>query len=240
MMTPTRNGNSLILIPGLLNTADLWRDQTAGLADTSEIYVTSEHYAYDNIPEIAARILQRAPERFALAGLSMGGYIAFEILRQALARVTKLALLDTTARPDAPEKAVQRRETIRVAREHGLQRVRESMQPNLLHAKHLKDQSILLRLGRMAEQVGVDGFERQQTAIMDRVDSRPLLQEIHCPTLVLCGRQDTLTPMELAQEMADGIANSRLIVVEECGHLSAIEQPARVTDAMREWLTNRE
>lgn len=235
-MAPMESGIPVILIPGLLDTRDLWRDQIQGLADLGNMLVTTEQRDYDNLPEIADRILNAAPERFALAGLSLGGYVAFEILRQAPERIIKLALLDTTARRDTQDKIAQRRETIIQAREQGVEKVLAAMLPNLLHPKHLKDQSMLERKQRMASEVGVDAFARQQTAIMNRPDSRALLPEIGCPTLVLCGREDGLTPPELAREMANAIPNNRLVIVDESGHLSALEQPARVTEAMREWL----
>jgi pimeloyl-ACP methyl ester carboxylesterase len=236
-MAPTESGISLVLIPGLLNTDDLWRDQIKGLADIGNIHVAFQHREHDNIPEIADKILDWAPDRFAVAGLSMGGYVAFEILRQAPERAVALGLLDTSARPETQDRAAQRRETIRVARADGLNRVLEDILPNLLHPEHVQDQDIRQRMTLMAEKTGVDGFELQQNAIMRRADSRPLLPEINCPTLVLCGREDALTPLEHAVEMANGIANSRLVIVDESGHLSAMEQPGTVTRAMREWLT---
>jgi pimeloyl-ACP methyl ester carboxylesterase len=226
----------LFLIPGLLNTEDLWRDQVQGLAEFGQIRVTTEQCDHFNMREIAAQILQSAPAHFALAGLSLGGYVAFEILRQAPERVMKLALLDTTARPDTPEKATQRRETIGTARVHGVRKVLEAMLPNLLHPEHASDPAMRARLTRMAEAVGVDAFERQQTAIMNRPDSRPLLPDIRCPTLVLCGHEDRLTPPEFAREMADAIPDSRLVIVDHCGHLAPIEQPEQVTQALRGWL----
>ncbi|MGH8500980.1 MAG: alpha/beta fold hydrolase [Gammaproteobacteria bacterium] len=237
-MTSTDSRLPVILVPGLLNTEDLWRHQVEALRDLGEISVANEHRNFDNMAAIAAAIFAHAPDRFALAGLSMGGYVAFEMWRQAPQRIARLALLDTSARPDTPDKVRQRQQTIITAREHGLKRVREAMQPNLLHPGHASDPAIVTRLARMAAKVGVEGFARQQTAIMHRADSRPLLPRIACPTLVLCGRQDALTPPEIASEMADGIHNSRLVIVEQCGHLSAIEQPEQVTRAMREWLTS--
>jgi pimeloyl-ACP methyl ester carboxylesterase len=132
----------VIFVPGLLNPEDLWRDQVSGLSARCDISVTNEHRNFDNMTAIAAAILAQAPARFALAGLSMGGYIAFEMLRQAPERIARLALLDTSARPDTPDKASQRRETIVTAREHGLGRVGEAMRPNLLHASHANDPAI--------------------------------------------------------------------------------------------------
>lgn len=235
-MASSQRATPVVLIPGLLNTEDLWRGQISGLADLGDIRVTTEQCDYDSMREIAAAILRSAPPHFALAGLSLGGYAAFEILRQASERVVKLALLDTTARPDTQEKAAQRREAISKARERGVRKVLEAMLPNLLHPDHVNDPDLRERLTRMAEELGVDVFERQQTAIMNRRDSRSLLAKIRCSTLVLCGREDKLTPPELAREMADGIPDSRLGIVEKSGHLSAIEQPERVTEALREWL----
>lgn len=236
-MAATDNYLPVVFIPGLLNTDDLWRDQVKVLGALGDAAVTSEHCRFDNMTAIAAAILEQAPERFALAGLSMGGYVAFEMLRQAPQRIAKLALLDTSARPDSPDKVAQRQATIQIAREHGLRRVREAMEPNLLHPGHAHDPAIVMRLARMAAKVGVEGFARQQTAIMNRADSRPLLPRITCPTLVLCGREDSMTPPEVAHEIADGIPDSRLVIIEACGHLSAIEHPARVTEALRVWLT---
>jgi pimeloyl-ACP methyl ester carboxylesterase len=231
------SGIPIVLIPGLLNTEDLWRDQIHGLADIGNILVTTEQREYDDIPEIADRILDAAPERFALAGLSMGGYVAFEILRQASERVITLALLDTTARPDTQEQTANRQETISTAREQGLRKVLGMLLPKLLHPEHVQDKAIREQMFVMAERVGIDAFVRQQTAIMNRVDSRPLLPDIGCPTLVLCGREDKLTPPEFAEEMANDIPDSRLVIVEKSGHSSALEQPGAVTQAMREWLT---
>ncbi len=236
LMATMESGIPLVLIPGLLNTEDLWLDQVQGLADLGNILVTTAQRNYDNLPEIADRILDSAPERFALAGLSLGGYVAFEILRQAPERIIKLALLDTTARSDTLEKAGQRRDTIAQARKRGIEHVLDEMLPNLLSAKHARDQDIRNRMLRMAREVGVEAFARQQSAIMNRPDSCALLPKIRCPTLVLCGREDGLTPPELAQEMAKEIPNSRLIIVDHSGHLSALEQPEQVTQALREWL----
>ena len=227
---------SLILIPGLLLTADLWRDQIRDLADLADISVTTEQIRHESMAAIAAAILAGAPERFALAGLSMGGYVALELLRQAPERVVKLALLDTSGRADTPEQTATRRGLIELAEKGNFKGVTPRLLPMLVHASRLDDQPLVERILNQAAEVGRDGFFRQQRAIMGRIDSRPHLREIRCPTLVLCGREDQLTPPDHHMELATGIPDSRLVVVEDCGHLAPMERPERVTAELRRWL----
>jgi pimeloyl-ACP methyl ester carboxylesterase len=226
----------LILIPGLLCTADLWAHQVAHLGDVAVPMVTAEHARHDSMGAIAAAILAAAPHRFALAGLSMGGYIALEIMRREPERVARLALLDTSARADAPEQSARRQELLAQARIGQFKGVTPRLLPFLLHADRLQDEALVRRVLRMAADVGRDGFFRQQRAIMARPDSRGDLARITCPTLVLCGDADRLTPPERAREIADGIAGSRLELIAACGHLSTMEQPDAVTAALRTWL----
>jgi pimeloyl-ACP methyl ester carboxylesterase len=229
-MTPV----NLVLLPGLLNDARLWRHQIDALAGRVRSTVGDLTHA-DSITALATDVLSRAPERFALAGLSMGGYVAFEILRQAPQRVLGLALLDTTARPDTPEATENRRRRMQIA-EKDFQAVIDVQLRNMVHPSRTKDGALVDVINAMAHDLGKDVFFRQQHAIIGRVDSRPLLPQIDCPTLVLCGRQDAITPVAVHEEMAAGIHGTQLVVVEDCGHLSAIEQPEHVTDAMRQWL----
>jgi pimeloyl-ACP methyl ester carboxylesterase len=185
---------------------------------------------------IARRILAHAPPRFALAGLSMGGYIAFEIMRQAPQRVARLALLDTSARPDTPEVSAARRVQMALAAGGHLAEALDALVPRLLHPARHSDAALRAVLSAMAAELGAEVFLRQQQANIGRADSRPTLADIHCPTLVLVGEQDVLTPPERALEMADGIAGARLVTVPECGHLSTLERPDEVTRALLEWL----
>ena len=226
----------LLLIPGLLLTADLWAHAAAHLADIADIAVTEDQREHVSMPAIAAAILARAPERFALAGLSMGGYVALEIMRQAPERVARLALLDTSARADTPEQLARRRGLIELAQKGRFKGVTPRLLPLLVHTDRRQDRPLLERIVKMAGEVGRDGFLRQQRAIMGRVDSRAGLSLIRCPTLVLCGRQDELTPPELAAEMASVIGGARLVLLDRCGHLSPMEMPDAVTAALREWL----
>lgn len=226
----------LVLLPGLLNTRRLYERQIADLADLAEPIVP-ELWRHDSIGAMAEATLAMAPERFALAGFSMGGYVSFEILRRAPERVTRLALMDTQATPDTPEATARRKgfiEQTKLGRFHGVQ---PSLLPQIVHRENLDDQSIIRPIVEMAAEVGADGFCRSQTAMIARADSRPLLVEIKQPTLVLVGRQDIATPLVRAQEMAADISHSQLVVLDKCGHMSPLEKPAEVSAALRRWLT---
>jgi pimeloyl-ACP methyl ester carboxylesterase len=185
---------------------------------------------------IARSVLATAPRRFALAGLSMGGYIAYEIVRQAPERVTRLALLDTGSRADAPERKARRLELIALAEREGVEAAQDALMSVLIHKSRLTEKPLVDAIRQMAVDTGVAAFKRQQAAIMGRPDNRPLLARIRCPTLVLVGREDALTPVDLAREIAAGIPGARLKIVPDCGHLSTMERPDAVNHALRAWL----
>ena len=230
------NALPLLALPGLLNDARLWQHQVAALSAERTVAIGDLTQA-DSVAELARAVLAKAPAgRFALAGLSMGGYVAQEIVRQAPERVAALALLDTSARPDTEQAQANRRALLARSAAGEFAAVVAGLTPRLLHPEHLADQALVALLEDMGRAVGPQAFERQQTAIMGRPDSRPSLAQIRCPTVVVCGREDQLTPLELAQEMASGIAGAELVVVERSGHMSPLEQPQAVTAALRAWL----
>jgi len=169
--------------------------------------------------------------------LSMGGYIAFAMLRLAPERIAKLALLDTSARPDMPEQKVGREKFIAMAQAGKLNDVVETLTPRFLHRNRANDETLKRIVRDMAAETGAEAFVRQQKAIMSRQDSRPLLSQIGCPTLVLVGEGDELTPPDLAMEIAADILGSTLVVVPGCGHLSTLEQPEVVNAALADWLS---
>jgi pimeloyl-ACP methyl ester carboxylesterase len=226
----------LVLVPGLLCTKALWAPQMAALADIADTTV-ADHTRHDTMAGIAASILAAAPARFALAGLSMGGYIAYEIIRQAPDRVTKLALLDTGSRADAPERREQRLALIALAEREGAMKAQETLLPALIHKARLTDKALVDTVLQMGKDTGTEAFKRQQAAIMSRPDNRPLLASIKCPTLVIVGREDALTPPQMAQEIAAGIPGAKLEIIPDCGHISTLERPEAVNRAMRTWLT---
>lgn len=225
----------LLLVPGLLCSAALFAPQIAAFSIEREILV-ADHTGADSMPAIARQILAAAPPRFALAGLSMGGYVAFEILRQAPERVSRVAFLDTSARPDPPERAVDRRQLMAIAGIEGVRKVQGLLLPRLIHDDRLVDAALVETVLGMADTIGVAAFLRQQEAIMARADSRALLASIACPALVLVGEQDLQTPVDIAREIADGIKGSRLVTVPDCGHLSTLERPRAVHAALADWL----
>jgi pimeloyl-ACP methyl ester carboxylesterase len=226
----------LVLVPGLLCSARLYAAQIAALWPHGSISI-ADHRRDSEMAAIAARILADAPPHFALAGLSMGGYIAFAMLRQAPERIAKLALLDTSARPDTAEQSAAREKFIGMAEAGKLNDIIEALTPRFLHRNHQGDETLKRVVRDMAADTGADAFMRQQKAIMSRADSRPLLASIRCPTLVVVGDGDELTPPELAREICTGISGARLVVVPECGHLSTIEKPDAINAALAEWLS---
>jgi pimeloyl-ACP methyl ester carboxylesterase len=225
----------IVLVPGLLASARLYGEQLPELWRWGPVTI-ADHTRDHSMAAIARRILAAAPPSFALVGLSMGGYIAFEIARQAPDRVARLALLDTTARPDTPEQTQGRHAQIGLARGGRLDEVIDLLLPVLIHRDRQDDAGLRRLVRLMAEDIGPEAFIRQQQAIMDRPDARPRLAGIGYPTLVLVGDGDELIPPDRSAKIASGIHGARLVMVPECGHLSTLERPQQVTQALVEWL----
>lgn len=225
----------LVLLPGLLNDEALWDHQCRTLSDIAQVQV-ADLTRHDSISAMAADVLAHAPESFALAGMSMGGYVAMEIMRIAPHRVSRLALLDTTANPDTLEQTLRRKAFIRLSQTGRFRGVTGKLLPFLVHPPNAERPELARTVFAMAARVGREAFARQQTAIMHRPDSRDDLASYRCQVLVLCGRHDQLTPIELHREMATKIHDSRLVVIEDSGHLTPLEQPIAVSAVLRYWL----
>lgn len=221
----------------MLCDAALWEPQLSDLADIADFFVV-DLTGHETMKDMASSVLRDSPwKEFALAGLSMGGYVAQEIMRLAPQRVTKLALLDTRSRSELPEETERRKALMKLAQSgRGFTPVTNRMLPLLLHESRVKDAPLVKVIREMAERTGIESYFRQQNAIIARPDYRPMLSSIKCPTLILCGRQDRLTPLENSEQMAAAIPGAKLVVVGECGHMSTLEQPEAVNAAMREWL----
>ena len=224
----------IVLVPGLRCDAYLWHAVIARLGDNIAPAVADVSLD-DSIAGMATRILAAAPPRFALAGLSMGGYVVLEIIRQAPERVTHLALLDTNARPDNPDKKEARRAEMDLVRQGKSALVSRMGLPNLLAPANLNG-PIAEAVHEMTIRVSVEAYLRQQEAIMGRADSRPFLKDIAVPTLVGVGAEDKLIPPALSEEMAEAIPNAEMVLFPNAGHLPTLEAPAAVASAMRTWL----
>lgn len=223
----------LILLPGMLCNEQQWAHQTAHLADTADVTVADLSH-YDSMRGMAEAVLGLAPPQFALAGLSMGGIVAMEIMRLAPERVLKLALMDTNPYPSPPQQQDQFAHfRALIADGRFLDITKVTLKPNLLYDDN---PALKQAVYHMAAQVGAAAYGRQMTAVATRADSRASLKHIHCPTLVLCGRYDIPCPVALHEEMAQSIPQATLVVIEQCGHLSSMEQPQAVTAVMRYWL----
>jgi pimeloyl-ACP methyl ester carboxylesterase len=225
----------ILLVPGLVSSPRIYAPVMPALWRHGPVTVAN-HIRDDNIGTIARRILAEAPPRFALAGHSMGGYIAFEIMRQAPERVARLALINTQARPDTAEATERRRGMMARAQAGGYRDMLDELFPGLVHPSRHEDASLRQLVYDMAEDVGVEGFIRQQTAVIGRVDSRPTLAWIKCPTLVLSGDQDNTIPNSLSMEIASNIPDAKLVILPHCGHMSQAEQPQATAAALVEWL----
>jgi len=224
----------LLLLPGLTNDARVWQGVADRLADVASVRVP-DLTTRDTMAGLADDVLAKAPPRFALAGLSMGGYCALEIVARAPERVAALALVDTSARPDTDEGRANRENQIARASTE-LATIVEELLPRWVHPSRVEDHAVADIVRAMARDSGADAFVRQQRAIMSRADSRPRLAAIRCPTVAVCGRQDTLLPLEVHEEMARGIPGATLRVIENCGHLAPLERPAEVATALRDLL----
>ncbi|MGE3150502.1 MAG: alpha/beta fold hydrolase [Pseudorhodoplanes sp.] len=224
-----------LLIPGLNCSARLYEPQIPFLWGHGPVMI-GDHTRDDSIEAIAARILAQAPPIFRLVGLSMGGYIGLAMLRQAASRIAKLALLDTNARADTPESTERRKKQIEIARAGGFEKITELAFAGDFHPSRRNDQRLREINRQMGRETGIDAFIRQQTAAITRPDARAGLSAIRCPTLVLVGDGDTVTPPALSREIAAAIFGSRLVVLPGVGHMSTLEAPEAVNAALTDWL----
>lgn len=225
----------VVLLPGMMCDARLFQPQIAALSGTRPV-MTCPLAAHDSVQALAADILAHAPPRFALAGLSMGGIVAMEVLRQAPDRVDRLALLDTNPLAELPEVKARRAPQMQAVRTGNLRAVmRDEMKPNYL-ADSPHQGAILDICMAMATDLGADVFLRQSQALMDRPDQTQTLAGFARPALVLCGREDRLCPIERHQLMHDLLPNSTLHIIDGAGHLPTLEQPDETTAALTRWL----
>lgn len=225
---------ALILIPGSLNDARVWEAQVAGLAAHADIRIADITFQ-ESTASMAAAVLAGAPQRFALAGFSLGGYVALEVLRLAAPRITGLAMISSSARPEHPD-AVPGREKMIALAQKDFPRMLAGMRPFMLSAANAGNAALNARLDEMMRAVGPATFVRQSRAVIGRTDSRDILAGIRCPTLFACGREDRVTPPALSQEMAIAVPGACLELIDNAAHMLPMEAPDSLTHIMRRWL----
>ena len=235
MSTPDRP--TLVFACAHLCDERLYAAQTAALNDSHgcRVLVFREQ---DTLGAMAEALLAAAPPRFTLVGLSLGGYVAFEVIRRALPRIERLVLMDTTAAADTEKKRTGRLADIALVQSQGLEALIPELPKRFLLPAHQQDPALAGLVGSMARAVGADAQRRQQQAMLGRPDSLADLERVRVPTLVLCGRQDSVTPLADHEAMAARVPDATLAVIEDSGHLSTIEQPAAVTQVLRDWLAS--
>lgn len=234
------NTTPLVLLPGLMCDAVVWRAQIEEFSTGHTLHVP-DYGTLDSLPAMARHVLAEAPEHFALAGHSMGGRIAFEMMRLAPERVTRLALLDTSchALPEGAAGERERQERARLvdlAQAEGVRAMALNWISTMLHPSRLGDAALIESIVRMFERKTADIFAAQIKALLNRAEVFPLLANIRCPALVLSGRADKLSRPEANREMAEAISGSHLVILEDCGHMAPQEQPGEVNRCLCEWL----
>lgn len=225
---------ALVLIPGLVCDGAVWAHQCAGLSDVADCMVP-EVRIHDTMQAMAEEVLTMAPERFAVAGFSMGGYVALEVLRLAPERVERIALIDSGTRDDTPTQTASRQRAIQLSESGSYQTAIEEMMPLLLHPSRLVE-PIADLVRTMAARVGSEAFVRRHKALSRRRDLSRLLPTLTVPLRVICGRDDRLTPLARSTEIAGMAATARLSIVDDCGHMPLIERPQAATALLRDWL----
>jgi pimeloyl-ACP methyl ester carboxylesterase len=225
---------TVFLLPGLLCDETIWSDQRQALEAVADVVIPDFRHV-NSIAAMAQLVLDAAPQRFAVAGHSMGGRVALEVFRMAPDKVERLALLDTGIHPRAPAEQTKRGELIDLARTSGMEALAARWLPPMLHLNHY---ALLAPLTEMVKRSTPETFANQQRALLDRPDARAALSSIRCPTLVLCGREDAWSPVPQHEEIAAAIPGAHLVIVEDCGHMSTVEQPKAVTKALQAWLSD--
>ena len=222
------------MIPGLGSDATVWRPTIDALGTDADCIV-GDTLSDTSLPGMAARILSQAPDRFALAGVSMGGMVALEIMRRAPERVVRLALLDTNPNPDTPEQRA-RRETANAAMANATDLI-PLARPSIAYMLHPNaGAEIHQQMLDMSVRVGGAAYIRQNKAVMARDDLRPVLPTIAVPTMIIYGANDLMTPVAYGEQLRDSIRGSTLHVITDCGHLPPIERPEAIAALLRNWM----
>ena len=226
----------LYLLPGLICDETIWAAQVAALSELTTVSVPDYGNAR-SLEEMTRRVLNSAPEKISLAGHSMGGRVALEVFRMAPDRVERLALLDTGVHPLQPGETEKRMALLDLGRREGMEALVDSWLMPMVRPDRRTDDELMTRLRQMCVSAGLERFENQINALINRPDARPLLANIDCPTLVATGREDVWSPVAQHEEIAKEIRDSEIVVFENAGHMAPAETPEEVTEALRRWLS---
>ena len=227
--------SAIVFAPGQLLTEEVWAPQTAALSTDYDLHM-SDHSRDETIAGVAERLLAEAPQRFHLVAHAMGGFTAFEVMRQAPERVISLVLIATLAPNDGPAQTERRQGYIRLVEDGRFAEVIEERIPILVHPARREDAPLLSIVRRMATDTGAARFLCQQRAIMSRADSRLSLGAIRVPTLLIRGVEDGITTMAHQDEILARIAGARLEAIADCGHLPTLEKPVTTNRILTDWL----
>lgn len=231
----------LLLLPGLVCDGAIWEHQARHLSKVTTVKI-ADYGSSDSLEKMAQVVLQDAPDQFAVAGHSMGGRVAFEILRRVPERVVGVALLDTAYRPRAAGQAGERERADRfalldVARSQGMRAMARQWIPKIIHPARLSDEAFVTSVIEMIARKTADIFAAQINALLERPDAAPVLSGLRSPTMILCGREDLWSPLAGHREMAALVPHSKLVIIENCAHMAPMERPEEVTAALDDWLT---
>jgi pimeloyl-ACP methyl ester carboxylesterase len=226
---------TIVLLPGLLCDASVWETQRAALESITRV-VVADFSAQDSIAAMAQSALDLATGPLIVIGHSMGGRVALEMWRLAPERIVKLALLDTGIHPQQSGEILKRQRMIDLAYNEGMAALADVWLPPMVDPRRSQDGALLAPMREMVLRATPDQHARQIKALLDRPDARPVLATITCPTLVLVGRQDQWSPLKQHEEMAGLIAGARLVVIEDSGHMTTVEQPEATARALKEWV----
>ena len=230
-----RSLQPLILLSGLLCDELIWADVADRLRDRADIRIVA-FPGFSSIAGMAERVLETAPPRFALAGHSMGGRVALEIVRREPGRVTRLALLNVGVHALRDNEVKSRGELVRIGREHGMSAVAAEWLPPMMGASKSRIAELMPRLTAMVERSTPESFAGQIKALIERPDAEAVLATISVPTLLLSGTADAWSPLAQHKEIQRQIPHATLVAIEQAGHMAPIEQPEAVAQALREWL----
>ncbi|HEY0300904.1 MAG TPA: alpha/beta fold hydrolase [Rhizomicrobium sp.] len=225
----------VFLLPGLLCDAAIWRSQVRMLSGSGDVRVP-HFFGYDSIPAMARAVLSMAPERFSLAGHSMGGRVAIEIVHQAPERVERLALLDTGVHAVRPAEAEARQELVELAFSQGMEALAARWIPPMIAPERAEDATLVEEITAMVCRATPLIFTRQIRALLARPPAMPVLPGIACPVQVIVGRQDGWSPVAQHEEIVAAVPGAKISVIEDCGHMAPLEQPKAVGDILAAWL----